>query len=57
VCLPVRFYGGFFITFVTSLMRRWFNIRGLKILNKVMGIIIMILVIVGLITGLFLIDK
>ncbi len=47
----------FFITFIVSLMRRWFNIRGLKVLNKVMGIIIMVLAVIGLITGFFLIDK
>ncbi|MDR0574675.1 MAG: LysE family transporter [Tannerella sp.] len=43
----------FFITFIVSLMRRWFNIRGLKALNKVMGIIIMVLAVVGLVTGFF----
>jgi len=43
----------FIITFVASLMRQWFNIRGIKILNKLMGIIIMILAIIGLVASIW----
>ena len=43
----------FFITFVVSLMRNWFNIRGLKILNKVMGSIIMLLALIGFVTSIW----
>ena len=41
----------FFITFIASLMRQWFNIRGIKILNKLMGIIIMTLAAIGFVTS------
>jgi threonine/homoserine/homoserine lactone efflux protein len=34
-----------FITFIISLMRNWFNIRGLKIVNKIVGSIIILLAI------------
>jgi len=43
----------FFITFVASLMRQWFNIRGIKILNKLMGIIIMTLAVIGFATSVW----
>ena len=42
-----------FITFVVSLMRSWFNAKGLNILNKVMGSIIMLLALAGLITSIW----
>lgn len=41
------------ITFVVSLMRSWFNARGLMILNKVMGVIIMTLAAIGFITAIW----
>jgi len=37
-----------FITFLVSLIRNWFNIRGLKILNMIVGTIIMLLAVAGL---------
>ena len=43
----------FFITFAASLMRHWFNIRGLKILNKIMGAIIMTLAVVVFINSVW----
>jgi threonine/homoserine/homoserine lactone efflux protein len=39
----------FFITYIISKMRRWFNIRGIFILNQTVGIIILILSAVGII--------
>jgi threonine/homoserine/homoserine lactone efflux protein len=41
------------ITFVVSLMRNWFNYRGLMILNKVMGTIIMALAVIGFVTAIW----
>lgn len=41
-----------FITFIVSLMRNWFNDRGLKILNRVMGGIIMALATAGFLTAI-----
>ena len=43
----------FFITFVASFMRQWFNIRGIRILNKLMGIIIMTLAMIGLVASVW----
>ena len=42
----------FLLTFVVSLLRRWFNIRGLKILNKAMGSVIMGLAVFAFVTAL-----
>ncbi|MDR3251396.1 MAG: LysE family transporter [Tannerella sp.] len=39
-----------FITFVVSLMRSWFNIRGLKVFNRIVGSVIIILSIFGLVS-------
>ena len=39
----------FLITFIVSKMRSWFNIRGIFILNKTIGIIILILAFAGVI--------
>ena len=43
----------FVITLIVSKMRSWFNIRGIFILNKTIGIIILILAFVGVIFSLF----
>jgi threonine/homoserine/homoserine lactone efflux protein len=40
-----------FITFVVSLLRRWVNIRGLKIMNRIVGTVIFILAVIGLVTS------
>ena len=37
-----------FITFIVSLMRRWFNIRGIIVLNKIVGIVIILLAVLGI---------
>jgi len=42
-----------FITFVISLLRKWFNIRGLKILNRIVGSVIMFLAVFGLISSVW----
>jgi len=43
-----------FITFVVSLIRRWFNIRsGLKLLNQIVGIVIMSLAVAGLVSSIW----
>jgi threonine/homoserine/homoserine lactone efflux protein len=41
-----------FITFVVSLLRRWFNIRGLKLMNRIVGSVIILLAVIGLISSL-----
>jgi threonine/homoserine/homoserine lactone efflux protein len=40
-----------FITFVVSLFRRWFNIRGLKLMNRIVGAVIIVLAVFGLISS------
>ena len=42
-----------FITFIVSLMRRWFNNRGLKIFNRIVGLIILALAVFGLISSIW----
>lgn len=42
-----------FITFIVSLMRRWFNIRGLKIMNRIVGSVILILAVFGFISSVW----
>jgi len=42
-----------FITFVISLMRKQFNIRGLKIMNKIVGCVIMALALFGFISSVW----
>ncbi len=42
----------FFITFVVSLMRHWFNLKGIKLLNKLMGGLIMTLAVIGFIAAI-----
>ena len=42
-----------FITFIVSLMRRWFNIRGIRVLNKIVGIVILLLAIFGFISSIW----
>lgn len=37
----------FFITTIVSKLRRWFNIRGIWMMNKILGSIIMILSVIG----------
>ena len=36
------------ITYLVSRMRRWFNIRGIRILNRIVGAIILLLSVVGI---------
>jgi len=43
----------FFITFVASLMRHWFNNRGIKILNRIMGVLIMTLAVFVFVTSVW----
>jgi len=43
----------FLITYIVSKMRRWFNLRGLFILNQTVGIIILILSFAGIIFSFF----
>jgi threonine/homoserine/homoserine lactone efflux protein len=43
----------FFITFAVSLMRHWFNIRGIKLFNKLMGIVIMSLAVIGFVASVW----
>ena len=43
----------FFITFLVSLLRRWFNIRSLKVLNRIVGIVIISLAIFGLVSSIW----
>jgi threonine/homoserine/homoserine lactone efflux protein len=45
----------FFITFIVSLFRRWFNIRGLKVMNRIVGSVIILLAVIGLISSIWLI--
>ena len=42
-----------FITFIVSLMRRWLNIRSLKILNKIVGLVIITLAVFGLVSSIW----
>ncbi|MDR1098441.1 MAG: LysE family transporter [Tannerella sp.] len=44
-----------FITFIVSLCRRWFNGRGLKIMNRIVGSVIILLAVFGLISSMGLI--
>jgi threonine/homoserine/homoserine lactone efflux protein len=41
-----------FVTFIVSLLRRWFNIRGLKLMNRIVGSVIIALAVVGLVSSL-----
>lgn len=41
-----------FITFIVSLLRRWFNIRGLKLMNRIVGSVIIAVAVIGLISSL-----
>ncbi|MDR1381157.1 MAG: LysE family transporter [Tannerella sp.] len=41
-----------FITFVVSLLRRWFNIRGLKLMNRIVGSVIIVLAVLGLVSSI-----
>ena len=43
----------FLITFVVSLMRNWFNIRNIKIINRIMGMIIMVLAVTGFVSSIW----
>ncbi|MDR1115540.1 MAG: LysE family transporter [Tannerella sp.] len=43
-----------FITFVVSLLRRWFNIRGLKLMNRIVGSVIIVLAAFGLVSALII---
>jgi len=42
-----------FITFIVSLLRRWFNIRSIKVLNKIVGIVIILLSVIGLFSSIW----
>jgi threonine/homoserine/homoserine lactone efflux protein len=39
----------FSVTYIVSKMRRWFNSRGLRVLNRIVGCIILILALAGLV--------
>jgi threonine/homoserine/homoserine lactone efflux protein len=41
-----------FITFVVSLFRRWFNIRGLKLMNRIVGSVIFVVAVLGLVSSI-----
>jgi hypothetical protein len=41
------------ITFIVSLVRGWCNIRGLKILNRIVGIVIFLLAVLGLVSSIW----
>jgi threonine/homoserine/homoserine lactone efflux protein len=45
----------FLITFIVSLFRRWFNIRGLRVMNRIVGSVIFLLAVLGLISSIWLI--
>jgi threonine/homoserine/homoserine lactone efflux protein len=51
VCGAVLWW--FFITSVVSLFRRWFNIRGLRLLNRIVGSVILLLAILGLVSSIY----
>ena len=40
----------FVITLLVSQLRRWFNIRGIRLLNRIVGIVIMALAVFGLVS-------
>ena len=42
-----------FITFIVSLMRNMFNNRSIKIFNKIIGLTIMVLAVIGLVTSVW----
>ena len=42
-----------FITFIVSLLRRWFNIRSIKVLNKIVGIVIILLAVIGFFSSIW----
>ena len=46
-----------FITFIVSLMRRWFNIRSIKALSKIVGIVIIVLAVFGFISSIWFFDN
>jgi hypothetical protein len=37
----------FFITYVVAKLKKWFNIRGIGVMNRVVGLVIIVLAIVG----------
>ncbi|MDO4702367.1 LysE family translocator [Tannerella sp.] len=39
----------FFVTYIVSKLRRWFNIRGIRILNQIVGGVILSLSVVGIV--------
>lgn len=39
----------FVITYIVSKLRRWFNIRGVRLLNQIVGSIIMVLSVIGVV--------
>ena len=47
----------FFITFVVSLMRHWFNIRGLKIFNRIVGAVIISIAVFSLVSSIWFFDN
>ena len=42
-----------FITFAVSLMRHWFNVKGIRLLNKLMGIVMMSLAVIGFVASVW----
>lgn len=43
----------FFITYLVSKLKKWFNIRGIWLLNKIVGSIIMVVAAVGILSVIF----
>lgn len=43
----------FFITYVVSKLKKWFNVRGIWLLNRVIGSVILILSVIGTLSVLF----
>ena len=43
----------FMVTYIVSKMRRWFNLRGIRLLNRTVGIIILVLSIGGMVLTFF----
>ncbi len=43
----------FFITYIVSRLRKWFNVRGIWVLNRIVGSIILILAVAGILSVLF----
>ena len=43
----------FFITYLVSKVKKWFNVRGVWLLNRVVGIVIVVLAVIGMLSAVF----